>query len=1066
MKIYKTTNKIKLLQTYFYFLNLHKPLRKQTHFWFNGFENNYLFISFVITIYSIFKFVTAANPSASPTISTSCSIFSINKQIDLPQIGMTKPKQTTVLIDVKYPRSHSGVPVRVQAKFKRNTNTPLFKVQNQKPNPAFLMLSPITKIGLPEHTKPQFDRNIHFIQNHKLQSPKLNLLTLEAIHQTFSLPNTFSLSTVHLLPHSSNPSAGIPFQLSSRICLRYSSLPNEHPQKIHQFGIEQEQIPYSFSRFLKRKNIKFSFSKDKPAIHFDIPTFADVYEPITGQSYEIFLQLGWLVFFSLIFQNLYKDFGKEILSIFIEFLKLIGVIEDEQWFKEELNLTTEKRQFRSIRKSTKNLRDIIGIESIIIEISEMIWFLRAKKQPLSQTVTNLVKMWKFQNPYSFNPIFQTSTSFLLVGPPGNGKTFLVQAIAGESSVPILIQSGSILKNPQQQGKGAQNLQLLFQRARRITPCIVFIDEVDGLGARRENMTIHCNEYDLLEILEMQFMNQQQTFKQEESLKSENENVDLDSLYSSETRQIPISVLQQNELHNISRSEQLTMLTQLLIELDGLKTRNDLMIIGATNRLKTLDPALLRPGRFHNQIKIQPPDYQKRVSLLKTTSQTLGTEQTIPWTYLAKQTQELSAAALCSMVNESALIAIMFNQKHTLSSLQHGLARIQQVIYRQISPRLYMENKQITQFYEDYMQLQRLPNPIYLPFESQKQIQGYMNKLIYSIGQNVFSTLFRYTPYIGELQLSTEKSNFYLSKRNSHLDKFEEQIYSRSQLETKLIFLFSGKTTQLLSTSLSLITNKKHKDPKINFHLNESDNYGKTDFSQAHTIIHYMIAKWYMYAEQIITEKYHQIQPNFNSNEFDMNELRLLEAVAEELNFEIHKQNQIQTLSQKWGMRAWWQKYLQQQFHFTEHGILEWYRLYLSDPEETEQNIEWVPPDSFFTSTPEQLSPLCTWNTWLLYTQHYLYKSLIINAINRGLHTSRHSTELIDLLIDRTCRHFKIEDPQIDTQITHFYQFQNQLNLSEYPKEAPLIVRHKWGKNSRIKNSKKIFMEKIQQFKEE
>ena len=84
---------------------------------------------------------------------------------------------------------------------------------------------------------------------------------------------------------------------------------------------------------------------------------------------------------------------------------------------------------------------------------------------------------------------------LLLGPPGTGKTLLIRAFAGETGVPVLLQSGAVLKDFKQRGKGARSVKNLFKRARKVSPCIIFIDEVDGIGARRHGMRSEGKDYE-------------------------------------------------------------------------------------------------------------------------------------------------------------------------------------------------------------------------------------------------------------------------------------------------------------------------------------------------------------------------------------------------------------------------------------------------------------------------------------------------------------------------------------------------------------------------------------------
>lgn len=184
---------------------------------------------------------------------------------------------------------------------------------------------------------------------------------------------------------------------------------------------------------------------------------------------------------------------------------------------------------------------------------------------------------------------------LLVGPPGTGKTLLAQAVAGEADVPFFSISGSEFVE-MFVGMGAAKVRDLFRQANEKAPCIVFIDEIDAIGKKRDGQTGGSDE-------------REQT------------------------------------------------LNQLLTEMDGFDGKKGIVILAATNRPDSLDPALLRPGRFDRRIPAELPDMAGRKAILKVHSRKIKTDTSIDFAVIARATSGASGAELANIVNEAALRAV-------------------------------------------------------------------------------------------------------------------------------------------------------------------------------------------------------------------------------------------------------------------------------------------------------------------------------------------------------------------------------------------------------------------------
>lgn len=185
---------------------------------------------------------------------------------------------------------------------------------------------------------------------------------------------------------------------------------------------------------------------------------------------------------------------------------------------------------------------------------------------------------------------------LLVGPPGTGKTLLARAVAGEANVPFFPVSGSDFIE-MFVGIGASRVRQLFDRAKSRAPAIVFIDELDAIGKSRSGAT-----------------------------------------------------------GNGASDEREHTLNQLLVEMDGFDPHDGLIVIGATNRAETLDPALLRPGRFDRQVLVDRPDWTGREAILQVHARRLKLDADVNLTHIARRTPGFAGADLENLLNEAALLA--------------------------------------------------------------------------------------------------------------------------------------------------------------------------------------------------------------------------------------------------------------------------------------------------------------------------------------------------------------------------------------------------------------------------
>ena len=217
------------------------------------------------------------------------------------------------------------------------------------------------------------------------------------------------------------------------------------------------------------------------------------------------------------------------------------------------------------------------------------------KENLSEVVDYL------HNPNKYKEIGASMPKgILLVGPPGTGKTMLAKAVAGEANVPFFSMSGSEFVE-MFVGMGASKVRDLFRQAKEKAPCIVFIDEIDAIGKKRDNQLSTNDE-------------REQT------------------------------------------------LNQLLTEMDGFEGNNGVIILAATNRPESLDPALTRPGRFDRRVPVELPDLKGREEILKVHAKKIALAPGVDFSVVARMASGASGAELANIVNEAALRAVRAGRK--------------------------------------------------------------------------------------------------------------------------------------------------------------------------------------------------------------------------------------------------------------------------------------------------------------------------------------------------------------------------------------------------------------------
>ena len=295
-----------------------------------------------------------------------------------------------------------------------------------------------------------------------------------------------------------------------------------------------------------------------------------------------------------------------MVALFVMIFKMQGLGEKGQVYDD-----TE-------RKTKIKFKDVAGLDEEKEELIEIVDFLK--------------------KPEKFNKMgAKIPKGVLLYGKPGTGKTLIAKAIAGEADVPFISMSGSEFIE-MFAGLGASRVRKLFEKARKLAPCIVFIDEIDAIGARRTS-------------------------------------------------------------NSGAETENNQTLNQLLVEIDGFSSEETIIVLAATNRPEMLDKALLRPGRFDRQITIPVPDLKGRLDILKIHGEDKRISDDVNLESIAEDTAGFTGAELANILNEAAIIATI--NKHDEienSDIEEAVKKV--TVGLEKKTRVYSEkDKKLTAYHE-------------------------------------------------------------------------------------------------------------------------------------------------------------------------------------------------------------------------------------------------------------------------------------------------------------------------------------------------------------------------------
>lgn len=370
------------------------------------------------------------------------------------------------------------------------------------------------------------------------------------------------------------------FQQSKLETTNYSDFLNKiEEKKIDTVQIENHNIYYTLKKDSTDKTFKTGVMNDSDLVNRldkSGAKFGQVYQeqmnPILSSLISFFLPLiiFW-AFGSWMFKRMQKKMGGD----------------DQMSFSQGSgfglgNLGKSNAKVYVGEQTGKTFKDVAGQEEAKENLQEIVDFLN--------------------NPAKYKEIgAKMPKGALLVGPPGTGKTLLAKAVAGEAGVPFFSISGSEFVE-MFVGRGAAKVRDLFKQAREKAPCIVFIDEIDTIGKKRDGAGMNGND------------------------------------------------------------EREQTLNQLLAEMDGFDGSKGVVLLAATNRPDSLDPALTRPGRFDRRIPVELPDLAGREAILKLHAKDIKCSNNIDFNVIARASAGASGAELANIINEGALLAVRDHRK--------------------------------------------------------------------------------------------------------------------------------------------------------------------------------------------------------------------------------------------------------------------------------------------------------------------------------------------------------------------------------------------------------------------
>ena len=564
---------------------------------------------------------------------------------------------------------------------------------------------------------------------------------------------------------------------------------------------------------------------------------------------------------------------------------------------------------------------------------------------------------------------------LFTGVPGTGKTYLVQMLAGAAGMPVITQTASELFDKSTVAMlgledstltPADQLGFAFDRARELAPCIFFVDEIDALGMTRASLLTSTGELpdpeaDLTGYVRASYLGMTDPFKPQMSeeegsarkllAKTSIEDLRRDEYkalthghYPGSNRLRTGFLFWHQDKARVSRAMRVGTLTEFLVQLDGLRSFSGVLVIGATNRLASIDPALVRPGRLERVIQLHPLSTRQRIDVLRRQCEKVGTVPSINWRYLANRTRGATAANLATAVNHSAVRAVITGSLHTVETLEYGL----DTMTRHKLARQMISTRPLPKI---------SASTAHDPFK-------FLRIAYYNAGKALVHNILP-----NHLSLPYAKLAMEPFDPDWTLDELVLKQKTRQQLDSMLIGLYAGKAAEFAM----LYRDSPNEELSALLQLSESDQ-GSQELAHATELANAIVDGWYLLEEQrlasalpvVDNESYRNMRIPSDVETRDAldywtdNHARLFAHLSAELDTpEVDTDTKTSTpgltIHQRHEELAFWALSISRLYMSTVSApYSKWSRFELRQPWQSERSRFWDPPDLYYHQEPGSL----------------------------------------------------------------------------------------------------------------
>jgi ATP-dependent Zn protease len=564
---------------------------------------------------------------------------------------------------------------------------------------------------------------------------------------------------------------------------------------------------------------------------------------------------------------------------------------------------------------------------------------------------------------------------LFTGVPGTGKTYLVQMLAGAAGMPVITQTASELFDQSTVAMlgledstltPADQLAFAFDRARELAPCIFFVDEIDALGVTRASLLTSTGELanpedDLtgyVRGVSPGFMDpftphMSDGAMSDRTLLAKNSIEDLrqddykaltHGHYPGSNRLRTGFLFWHQDKARVARAMRVGTLTEFLVQLDGLRSFSGVLVIGATNRLASIDPALVRPGRLERVIQLYPLSTRQRIDVLRRQCEKVGTVPSINWRYLANRTRGATAANLATAVNHSAVRAVITGSLHRVETLEYGLDTM---------TRHKLARQMISVRPLPKLSASRAHDPF-----------NFLRIAYYNAGRAIVHNILPNHLSLPYAKLAVEPFD-----PDWTLDELVVNQKTRQQLDSMLIGLYAGKAAEFAM----LYRDNPSEEVSTLLQLSESDQ-GSQEMAYGTELAHAIVDGWYLLEEQRLASALPVVDNETCRNIRLSSDLETRDALdywtdnharlfahlsatidSPEVDTDTKTFTPGLTIHQRHEELAFWALSISRLYmSATSTSYSKWSKFELRQPWQSERSRFWVPPDVYYHQEPGSL----------------------------------------------------------------------------------------------------------------